>query len=168
MLSNPKFKALAEASSITTNNVEANLCVNTLAKLQNSSLHLENALQYEAQDIPMLPICVGEKSMIGIEGDMVALVAQRSGLSEDTIIEQVYDHLCGLLEEGTELIEGCDTFSKDQLAIVVKEFNPETLYKEIVSEAASCCGQSRLESVNGFIQSINKAKANGYTIVFSK
>ena len=165
---NQKFRTLMEATDIATNNMDANLAVNTLMQLQNKSLHLENNLVYQPEDIPMLPISVAENNFVGIEGDIVALVANRSGLTEEAVIDKVYDYLCNLKEEGTELIEGCDTFSKDKLAIIVKEFSPETLYKEIVSEATSECGHSRLDDINGYINSINKAQENGYTVIFSK
>ena len=161
MLKNPKFKILAEASSAVTNNVEANLAINTLARLQNSSIRLQENLVLRPEMIPMIPMEINGKTYVTIEGGMVALSAKRSNLTEEAVLEEAFN---SLVEQGITVNES--ELTKDQIAVIVAEQDIESLYSNVLAEATHI--NERVNEVNQFIESINTVKAAGYTVVFNK
>ena len=161
MLKSPKFKMIAESTSAVTNNVEANLAINTLAKLQNQSIRLQENLIFRPEMIPMIPMDIDGKTYITIEGTMIALSAQRSNLSEEAVLDEAFNNL---LEQGITVNES--ELTKDQIAVIVAEQDIEHLYSHVLAEATHI--SERVNEINNFIESINNAKSAGYTVVFNK
>ncbi len=160
MIRNPLFKAISESSAPITNNIEANLVVNNIIHLQESS-PVTSKPKYTVEAIPMVKTNINEQETVAIEAEMIDLVVERQGISESEVLQQVYDYL---VREGVEL--NGKPFEKSDITILINHQDPQRLY-ESVTESASHI-DCRVKALQGFCESVEAAKQFGVKIAFVK
>lgn len=164
MIQNPKFKAIMESSSITTNNIDANYAVNSFARIQESAPTIEGPIKYGVESIPSFPVKVGESTMVGVEGTMLDLLCKSQDISETAALEQFKNYL-NEQSVGEQLGYGRDVEYSD-IAILVQHENIENLYSSVVAEATHT--ECRIKQINEAVSGRNKVLDLGAKIVVVK
>ena len=136
MITNPVFKVLAESTSAVRNNIEVNMVLNQISKIQESSTSTSFVPKYPVEMLPLFPITVNEHDMVLIEGFMLDLFCERNNVTEDVAINSIVEAMVS---------DGHDITAKN-IAVLLPKQDVTQLHYSITHEAS--CIDEQLESIN--------------------